>query len=122
MLRHQATSTLLLLVTLFEVKVGCAAQVMLALPQLVWACECPFCECPLLALPRGRGEQSTRSLSLLKAQIAKEHRENVDLQTALVANKELIRAKAVNAALVVRIVPFPPACYDDGKTIRDSSS
>ena len=45
----------------------------------------------------------------------------MDLQTALVANKELIRAKAVNAALVVRIVPFPPACCDDGNPIRDSS-
>ena len=59
---------------------------------------------------------------MLKAQIAKEHRENMDLQTALVANKELIRAKAVNAALVVRIVPVPAACCDDEKTTRDSSS
>lgn len=46
----------------------------------------------------------------------------MDLQTALVANKELIRAKAVNAALVVRIVPVPAACCDDEKTTRDSSS
>jgi len=57
----------------------------------------------------GRGEQSTQRLSLLKAQIAKEHRENVDLQTALDANKELIRAKSINTALVVRIVPVPAA-------------